>query len=70
LKNAVKGLMRQAGMAQAFYPSTWEVKAGLSEFKAGLVYRNNSRTTRDTQRHSVLKNNKNKETKQQSNKKD
>jgi hypothetical protein len=43
-------------VVHAFNPSTQEAEAGLSEFKASLVYKVSSRTTRATQRNPVLKN--------------
>jgi hypothetical protein len=47
-----------------------ERQADLCEFKANLVYRLSSRTARDTQRNSVLKNkNKNKKPKTKQRKK-
>jgi hypothetical protein len=41
-------------VAHAFDPSTWEVETVGSEFKVSLVYRVNSRTTRET--HSTQRN--------------
>jgi hypothetical protein len=44
-----------------FNSSTWEQRqADLCEFKASLVYRENSRTTRATQRNPDAKNQKRK----------
>lgn len=40
-------------VAHTFYPSTWEVEEGGSEFKTRLLYRWSSRTA--TQRDPVLK---------------
>jgi hypothetical protein len=42
-----------AVVAHTFNPSTWE--AGISEFKASLVYKVSSRTARATQRNPVSK---------------
>jgi hypothetical protein len=40
-------------VANAFNPSTWEAEAGISEFKAILVYRVSSRAHRTAQRKTL-----------------
>jgi hypothetical protein len=40
-------------VAHAFNPSTREAEAGISEFKASLVYRVSSRTARATHRETL-----------------
>jgi hypothetical protein len=42
-------------VAHTFNPSTWEAETGISEFKASLVYKVNSRTARAIQRNPVSK---------------
>jgi hypothetical protein len=49
-------------VAHTFNPSTWEARGRgrrISEFKASLVYKVSSRTTRATQRNPVSKKKKN-----------
>jgi hypothetical protein len=43
-------------VAHALNPSTWEIEAGISKFKASLVYRVSSRIAKATQRSPVSKN--------------
>jgi hypothetical protein len=60
-RKITRAASRQAVVAQAFSPSTWEAEAdGQADFlvEVSLVYRVSSRTTRATQRNLVSKNQK------------